>query len=167
MKKIILLLGVFCLLIVALFVYYHHGSVQKPHTTTSQAPSKDLSDMLASVAVWWPDAPWTNPAITIQTTSYGKLSGADMQATVTSPTASMQPFENTTELSQEGFVKDTTLDAGGAGSATWGYKRVQNGKTQILLFSYATTPTSSNPNEPLQFACPCKQIITVFVSKYW
>lgn len=59
---------------------------------------------------------------------------------------------------------DNNLAADGPGSSLWGYKKEVDGKTQIIIFSYKTQPTSNKPDEPLQFDCPCKVDWSVFIS---
>lgn len=127
-------------------------------------PAADLVGVLADVAVAYPSAPWSNPLVASQETFYGLLTGAEMHATTTSQTASLQPFMSPDDLARLGFTIDKNLYANGAGSGMWGYKRTVNKKSQILLFSYTTHPTSQKPNGPLQFTCPCKMDITIFAS---
>lgn len=108
---------------------------------------------------------WSNPTQATEQTMYGNLTGEEMTTQITSDQAMVSPFENSTTLKNEGFELDNNLAAGGAGSSVSGYKRMVNGKTQVLLYSYQTQPTSNNPNEPLQFNCPCKVSLKVFLSE--
>jgi len=87
-----------------------------------------------------------------------------MKATVTSPTASIPHFEMASALKTQGFIPDLNLSADGPGSSNWGYVNSNNEETQVIIFSYKTRPTNSNPNEPLEFNCPCKVNLSVFVS---
>lgn len=140
---------------------------QKKNTPSQQITNPNVTPetaLLADIAVWYPSAPWTAPKKVKEETPYGNLSGESMQATVTSPTASIPHFEIASQLKTKGFVPDPGLSADGPGSSMWGYKRDESIFHQIIIFSYKTEPTSSNPNEPLQFNCPCKVTINVFVS---
>ena len=132
-----------------------------PQPTTAITPEAAL---LADVAVWYPSAPWSNPHETKSQTPYGDLNGEEMTATVTSDNASITHFEMEDELTKMGFEPDNSLAADGPGSSQWGYKKEQNGQTQLLIFSYRTQPSSTNPNEPLQFDCPCTVDVSVFAS---
>lgn len=138
-------------------------SKNKTNSTTIPKISSETS-LLADIAVWYPSAPWSTPKETTEQTMYGSLTGKSMKATVTSPTATLPHFEQVNTLVQKGFTLDNNLSADGPGSSVWGYKKEENGETQIILFSYKTEPSSSNLNEPLQFNCPCKINTSVFVS---
>lgn len=138
---------------------------QTQQKTTTVVPSiTPETAQLANVAVWYPSAPWTTPKKSTDETFYGNLPGESMQATVTSPTASLPHFEIIDELTKSGFVPDNNLYADGPGSSMWGYKSEKDGKTQLLIFSYNTKPSKNSPNEPLQFSCPCTVDLNVFVS---
>lgn len=140
---------------------------QKTNTTLPQSSYPKVSPetaLLVDVAVWYPSAPWTEPKKTTEETTYGNLSGENMQASVTASTASLSQFENVSELKAKGFTTDINLAAGGPGSSVWGYKSEKGEKMQVIIFSYKAQPTNNNPNEPLQFNCPCKINMNVFVS---
>jgi hypothetical protein len=161
MKKFLI---AFVVIVIVLFsgLYFSSQTVHAPKTTnTTMNPQTAL---LIDVAVWYPSAPWTTPKATSEQTQYGDLSGESMSATVTSQTAMLPHFEQQQTLKAKGFMPDMMLAADGPGSSMWGYKKDDGATSQILTFSYKTQPTSSNPNEPLQFNCPCKLDISVFSS---
>lgn len=163
--KTLLILGLCVALIIVGAIFFMDQ--QKKTAQTSQTTAPNVSPetaLLADIAVWYPSAPWTKPKKYTAETMYGNLSGESMQATLTSPNASLSHFENEAELKTKGFVPDNNLAADGPGSSVWGYKSEKDGKTQVIIFSYKTEPSSSNANEPLQFNCPCTVNVSVFVS---
>lgn len=111
-----------------------------------------------------PKASWEAPIASNTTTSYGNATGYLENGTITAETASLPHFENKATLSSLGFVVDNNLSADGPGSSLWGYKKTTGNEIQLIIFSYKTDPTSSNPNEPLQFNCPCQTQVSVFVT---
>lgn len=157
-------------LIIGLGVYYILDEVLKVTPSaqvaqTQSAPLPENMNALVSVATWIPNGGWTTPAMTTESTPYGELSGYSTTGTVTQDQAYMDPFEHKQELSGMGYTADPMLDASGPGSNMWGYKRTVDGKEQILVLGYKTEPTSNNPNEPLQFNCPCQIQVSAFVSE--
>lgn len=171
MKKILTFILVLILFVSAIVGVRYLGNMQKqnntPHAPNPSIPPSAL-EILVDAAVWYPSAPWSEPTIGRSAGSYyGNIDGQSITATVTSQKASIPHFEDVNALTAKGFVPDTNLAADGPGSSTWGYKKNVNANQQIILFSYKTQPTSSNPNEPLQFDCPCKVNVTVFASNIW
>ncbi len=155
---------------IGLVVYYVFDEVLKitpsaQESQTQNAPLPENAGALVSVATWIPNGGWTTPAVTSESTPYGELSGYSTTGTVTMDQAYMDPFEHKEELSGMGYVADPMLEASGPGSNMWGYKRTVDGKEQILVLGYKTQPTSSKPNEPLQFNCPCTIRLSAFVSE--
>lgn len=134
-----------------------------PHTQQTQSDIDTLW-LLANAALWYPSLPWSPPTKATTDSPYGKLSGNSIHATVTKDTPMVDHFEDVNALAEKGFLPDTTLAADGPGSSTWGYKKEEGNSLQVIIFSYRTQPTNSNPNEPVQFTCPCKIDITTFVS---
>ena len=159
---IILCIALLILSALALKHLHPKSSLQQSSVTPTLSPETSL---LVDAAVWYPSAPWTEPKSAAQETYYGTLSGQSIQATVTQPNATLPHFETVSMLSEMGYQPDNNLAADGPGSSSWGYTKEANGQKQVMTFSYKTRPTSSNPNEPLQFSCPCQVDITVFVSK--
>lgn len=155
------------LVIAGVFFFVSKNNVVKPQPQTTNAPKviTPQTSLLIDAAVWYPSAPWTEPREGNQATFYGNLSGELITAQITSPAASIDHFEDVSALKTKGFLPDNNLSADGPGSSSWGYKKTENGKSQIFLFGYQTEASSNNPNQPLQFNCPCKVNITVFASK--
>lgn len=153
MKKLLILFGVIILGLIIFFVY--------KESTKQSAPSTSLTSFVSSQNA----ASWGNPTQTENQTTYGNLSGTEIQATVSGNITNFMGFENKAELEKQGFVVDNTLAADGPGSSTWGYKRSDDDRTQIIMFSYTTKPSNNNPNEPLEFNCPCEITLTVFLSR--
>lgn len=120
--------------------------------------------IFAELPVWVPDASWSTKQRTTEQTPYGDLKGLKSDATVTTETASFSHFEDPTFLAALGFQPDMNLSADGPGLSMWGYSREFLGKKQYAIFSYHTQPTSTKPDEPLQFNCPCQTTLSVFVS---
>lgn len=161
MSKLLILI---ILLVVGLAGGYYYFAPKSAAPTPSVTVSPQTG-LMADVAVWYPSAPWSEPAEDSEViSSYGTFAGESMHATVTSQTASLPHFEIVSELKDKGFLPDNNLSADGPGSSTWGYKKTEDGQNQIILFSYKTQPTSSAPNEPLQFNCPCQVEVNVFVT---
>lgn len=109
-------------------------------------------------------ATWEKAADTTEQTPIGIFPGKIMKGTLTTNTASLNHFENVKELSKMGFQANQNLSADGPGSSQWGYSKEENNMTSVIIYSYKTDPTSTNPNEPLQFNCPCTTSVSVFVS---
>ncbi len=160
MKKVWLTVIAVLLLLIAGLVFYKLHIQPKP-ADLSKTPETAL---LAQVALWYPSAGWSSPKIDKQTTLYGSFTGESMQATIKSDKAFMEHYENADTLKQMGFLPDTNLSADGPGSSSWGYSNITSNSKQLIIFSYRTKPTNTNPNEPAQFTCPCDKTISVFVS---
>lgn len=108
-----------------------------------------------------PAAAWDNP----EEGTTGTVPAVGMSGTLTVQEANIPHFENSTDLKKLGFQPDINLSADGPGSSQWGYKKVENGKIQLITYSYRVSPSNSNPNEPVQFNCPCNATVSVTVSK--
>ena len=154
MKKVILI-SILLLLVLGGYVVFQ--KINK-----SQSPATAI---IAQAAIWLPEATWSKPSSATETTQYGEIKGIKTTATITTQTASIPHFENATFLGQYGFKADNNLAADGPGSSVWGYKKANGSTNQFVIFSYNTVPTSTNLNEPLQFNCPCKTTVSVFVSQ--
>ncbi|HZE87130.1 MAG TPA: copper resistance protein NlpE N-terminal domain-containing protein [Methylomirabilota bacterium] len=113
---------------------------------------------------WLPNTVWENPKINEETTLYGKLKGESQSGKIVTLQPTLVHFENKSWLEKLGFSEDTNLLADGPGSSVWGYKKTTGAKNQLILFSYQTAPYNTAPDQPLQFACPCTTMVTVFVS---
>ncbi|HSD98144.1 MAG TPA: hypothetical protein VLB73_00420 [Patescibacteria group bacterium] len=155
-----------CFLVIVLLAGY---KLFLNHTVPFPSPLTNTYEynLLVDAAVWYPSAPWSHPAKDTQTTFYGTLSGLSIHAQITSDKPMLGHFEDVNSLATSKFLPDTNLEADGPGASSWGYLKDNDGKKQLLLFSYKTQPSSSNSNEPLQFSCPCKIDVTVFASSAW
>lgn len=162
--RILLWLFIVFLLLIAVsgFLFYKLYTQQQQQSATQNISQSPQTSLLANIAVWYPSAPWSEPKSATQNTYYGKMSGESMSAVVTQNQASISHFEDQNALKNKGFTPDIYLQADGPGTSVWGYKNTKT--NQLILFSYSTEPTNSNPNEPVQFNCPCKVVVTVFVS---
>lgn len=152
MKKVVII--VVCLLIIVGAASYAFFT---KHEVTMAAVLLQAKESL-------PDASWGKPQDATEPTPLGNLTGVKLSATTTTSQATLPHFENTKDLERLGYKPDMSLSADGPGSSVWGYTKTENGDESVILFSYNTQPSSSNPNEPLQFNCPCKMNISVFVS---
>lgn len=165
MKKIVLL--ILCIVVITAggIIWKSQLLFKTSHETKIQPTQESVTakDIFAQLPVWTPHT-WSNPQTVTTQTLYGNLSGVQTTSQVTSPQAHMTHFENDTFIKNLGFVMDNNLSADGPGSSVWGYKKTSGTQTEIVVFSYQTKPTSSNPNEPLQFNCPCTVTLTTFVS---
>lgn len=144
------------------FAAYLHST--RPQSNFSSFTTQSLDPIFKSVTASTPKVDWSDTSTISTQTAYGYLTGRQITGQKLSNDAQTEQFENVTDLANLGFEKDVNLQAGGPGSSSWGYKKTKNGKTQVILFSYVTEPSSSNPGEPIQFVCPCKIDLTVFVS---
>ncbi|HVT00685.1 MAG TPA: hypothetical protein VHE53_00440 [Patescibacteria group bacterium] len=145
---------------VFLYKYQNKNGIDPTKSTSSAI----LNPVFYDVKVWLPGVSWSTPKKTSEQTMYGDLKGEESTAQITTKTATVSQFENVKELNSMGYHQDINLEAGGPGSSIWGYKKTDGKMSQIVTFSYNTTPSSNNPNEPLQFNCPCKTTLKVFVS---
>jgi hypothetical protein len=143
--------------------FYIHAVRPTSNPTSLNGNLIELNPIFNSVNTTLPSANWSTPSTTTEQTIYGNLSGLEESGMITSKEPSITAFEDPNDLTSLGYKKDISLDASGPGSNVWGYKKTENGKSQIVMFSYATQGTS-NPNEPIQFNCPCKVSLKVFVS---
>lgn len=105
-----------------------------------------------------PNASWTTPETTSMQTALGNTTGQKITGMVNSDKALIPHFENVQELKSMGYEENMNLSADGPGSSTWGYTKGNN----MVIFSYKTTPSTNNPNEPLEFDCPCDVSVSVF-----
>ena len=125
--------------------------------------TKAANSIFGQIQTWVPSS-WGMPASATEQSIYGNLRGKKREATITTTQAYLPHFENKTFLTKLGFQPDMNLSADGPGSSMWGYTRNVLGKKQYVLFSYHTQPTSTKPDEPMQFDCPCQTTLSTFVS---
>lgn len=140
------------------------STTQQSPTTPPVEVSQTAQTIFTTLPSSLPKATWEAPINSNLTTSYGNATGYLENGTITTDEASVPHFEDKTTLSSLGFTADNNLSADGPGSSLWGYKKTTGNEIQLVIFSYKTDPTSSNPNEPLQFNCPCQTQVSVFVS---
>lgn len=136
------------------------------HSSSNQTNTKSLnSELLSNLSKGLPEAKWSNPENMNQSAgSYGELPGQKITAEITTDDATPVEFGDKKYLESLGFKEDPNLAAGGPGSNVWGYSREVDGVTQVVVFSSETQPTNSNPNQPVEFNCPCKTAVSIFVS---
>ncbi|HSX09561.1 MAG TPA: copper resistance protein NlpE [Candidatus Saccharimonadales bacterium] len=137
-------------------------------STKYQIQSTEMGTKIANqLPSWMPTVTWSEQITSNQQTFYGNLAGSEVTGIVTTKEASVPHFENVKFLQSLQFEPDINLSADGPGSSSWGYIKEVDGKKQIVIFSYRTQPTSTNPNQPIQFACPCQTKLAVFTSNYF
>lgn len=150
------------LVIIGSAIYIHAVRPQSNPSSmnsTQTQPNPDFKLITTSL----PSANWTTPVPSTEQTLYGNLTGQAATGQITSQQTSMNQFEDVNAITAQGYKKDINLDAAGPGSTVWGYKKTENGKTQVIILFYKTQGTT-NPNQPIQFNCPCKIDLKVFVS---
>ncbi len=136
-----------------------------PSITLSPTPANPIAEeILPNLPFWLPNTTWTTPSVTSMNTFYGSLVGEYAMTTVTSGQPRMDHFENVDLLASNGFHPDLNLAADGPGSSTWGYKKTADEQSQVVIFSYITTPTTIKSDEPVAFSCPCTVTVSAFVS---
>ena len=152
--------------LVFFFVYYNPQPLKKNTTSFTPTPtlSPDAVAVLDAIPSWLSDVNWSQPKQTTKTTPLGDMQGTIISGQTTTDSANITHFEDADALARLGFYPNNNLAADGPGSSMWGYSKEVNDTQQIILFSYTTEPTSSNPNEPLQFNCPCTTEVSVFIS---
>lgn len=133
-------------------------------TTSYSNPSTSPELIIQSVTSGLPNATWSTPATASETTGEGQLSGLESTTQISTENPMLTHFENAQKLKEMGFSVDNDLMADGPGSSMWGYSKNDNGEKQYVIISYKTQPTSSNPNAPLEFNCPCTVDVSVFAS---
>lgn len=146
-KRTILLI----LLILSLsFVLFFIGASKTKNTEIPEILSQAKASLL--------DATWGSVTNTSEQTPLGLASGQKVSGTLTSDKAMISHFENTKLLESMGYTLNQNLSADGPGSSMWGYTK----GNKVITYSYKTAPTSSSPNEPLSFDCPCQVSVSVF-----
>ncbi len=158
-------IGFFIVVILAGFAGWFVFNNQEKFVEPAPLISQENPDTIfTSADKALPSANWSKPQGASEQTMYGDLKGMEISGQISSEQASINPFENKDELTKMGYKEDLNLSASGPGSNVWGYKKTTNGKSQVVIYSYQTAPSSSNPNEPIQFDCPCNVTLKVFIS---
>ncbi len=163
MRKLLLalLIGLALIIVISVLVGFGGHFLKNSSNTATPTPIatqvQPNSPIFSKLNSWLP-GDWSTPV----TSSQMNYSGMESSVTITTQTAAVSHFEDVSYLKSLGFEPDINLSADGPGSSVWGYKNAETG--QVIVFSYRTSPTSTNPNEPLQFNCPCQSKVSVFVS---
>lgn len=135
-----------------------------PNSSISTQNELQPSDVIfEKVLVWKNNAVWSAPTDHTENTYLGEIHGKVSTATVRANEPTLSHFEDANYLKSLGYEVDSNLYADGPGSSMWGYKKGDNNNFELVIFSYNTTPTNSDPNQPVQFDCPCEMKIQVFV----
>lgn len=138
------------LAVVAFFAVSKMGSqtatTQLPQTQTTTSPAAalsptviPLSPILNELSAWVPTATWDTPKQTTYDSNYGKITGTLVTGEIKGSNMKIRRnYENKDFLTNLGYTEDMNLAADGPGASNWGYKRVVNGKTEIVQFGYST-----------------------------
>ena len=133
---------------------------QQTTTIVSPSPATEVSPVFNMLSTWLPTATWSAPTKTSDNSTYGQLTGTLAKGEVKGPNPQIsRNFENADYLKNLGYVEDINLAADGPGASNWGYKRVVNGKTEIIQFGYSTNRLLGPENNSAPFAN-----VSVFVS---
>ena len=155
---LVIIIGV---VVVGLAVYLHST---RPQSNPKSFVEQTTNPIFKNVNESLPQAGWSEETTASEQTAYGNLPGKEEIGKITVDQAYTHHFENPDVLKSLGYNEDLNLAADGPGSSTWGYIKTENGQSQIVLFSYSTIPSSNNPNKPIQFVCPCRVDLKVFIS---
>lgn len=148
-KKTLILQLVLLGIIIAVTVWFVSFKFHSISTTNTAS-----SNIFSEVKKWLPTATWSTPVVgTNSETLKGTLK--------TSPEAIQSFRSSSNHLTSEGYKEDNSIAADGPGSSVWGYTKTVDGKTTTVTFSFNVSPSSSNPNEPIQFNCPCDGTVSV------
>lgn len=125
------------------------------------------SPIFGYMSKWVPDAVWDAPIPSNEDDLYGNLTGMAMNGKIREggelPSSNeMGKFEDIATMTSLGFKGDINLSADGPGASRWGYKKVENGKTQIVIFSYSSSRIYGPEATELQKMEPTT--LSVFVS---
>lgn len=162
---LLVLIFVIATLIGGSFYYRNYRNTHTPSPTPTSEPTITQGvSILDSALKKNTGIKWSSAVKSSKNIQSITVQGEERKAVVTSQQAQYEHFEDDTYLTSQGFTADNSLSADGPGSSTWGYKKTQSNATQIILFSYKTTPTTNNPNEPLSFECPCTVELSAFLS---
>lgn len=134
-----------------------------PTPPPAQINPQSENPTFQKVTEWKPNAVWSMPTDSVQNTYLGEVNGKTSTANIRSDQATLSPFEDVAYLNSLGYELNQNLSADGPGSSVWGYKKGIDTDFELIIFSYVTTPTNSNPNQPLEFNCPCEMKVEVFI----
>lgn len=165
MKYLLIVLILFALGLAGSYAFKQMKQPEVKQQITTVQVSPEADRIFSQMATWLPNATFGLPKETTEATGEGEFSGESLSGFTMSETASMDHFEDEAYMESLGYTLDNNLSADGPGSSVWGYSKDVNGKKQIVLFSYETKPSDSDPNTPLQFNCPCNTNVKAFVSE--
>ena len=160
------IIGAFVFILTGTFMWRH--TIGTPPSLTPFTPPQTIvaNDIFAQVP-FWNSAKWSFIKTISISSYYGRLTGKQIEATMTTQQVTIPHFEDSAFLQNLGFDQDRNISADGPGSSVWGYKKTTGSSSQVVLFSYTTTPVTVVPNEPIQFNCPCTTNLSVFVSDFF
>lgn len=121
--------------------------------------------ILPELITWMPPT-----AGTITYTDFAKnLPTRTLSGTTQSGTALLESLTKANEvhtdfLKNNDWTEDPNQAADGPTGSVWGYRKIENGKTQILQISYTNNSITPVPNQPIQATCPCNLTYTIFLS---
>lgn len=162
MSKIIIALVIAVLGAGGFFVYRNmnrtYQTVVTPAPTASTSPSQataqpsvSLSPIFSYLSKWVPSATWEAPQQATNETPYGKVTGMEAVGKITSKGSFKgRNFEDEKVMNSLGFgSEDINFAADGPGASNWGYSKTENGKTEVVVFSYSSNrllgPESTTP----------------------
>jgi len=141
---------------------------QRKSPTITPAPNttQNINDStLAKLTQSFPGITWGEPeSINQSTGAYGEFPGRKVTGTITVSQPSVPQSGDKDYLMSLGYEPDPGMAADGPGSSVWGYSKNEKGVTSVVIFSFEAKPTNSNPNEPVQFNCPCDATVSIFIS---
>lgn len=114
-------------------------------------PSVTLSPIFSYLSKWVPSATWDDPKETTRETPYGKVTGMEAVGKITGKGSFKgRNFEDEKVMNSLGFgSEDINFAADGPGASNWGYSKTENGKTEVVVFSYSSNrllgPESMTP----------------------
>jgi len=144
-EKLLLLILIGAGLVVGGFYFLKSSGTKSvaPIPSTTKPAAVAPSPIFGYMSKWVPDAIWEAQKPSNEDDLYGNLTGMAMNGKIkeggTLPTNNeMGKFENIATMTGMGFEADINLSADGPGASRWGYKKTENGKSQIVIFSYTS-----------------------------
>lgn len=138
MKKYVLP-GIIAALLVGLFLYIKIGKDFTNGGTPIVSTTVSTSPLFGYLSTWLPNAIWDSPKQITRQTFYGTIPGMISEGKIVEKNATIsRNYENIETMKKLGFVADVYLDADGPGASNWGYTKIENGKTTVVIFSYSS-----------------------------
>jgi hypothetical protein len=164
MKKALIAIVIVLLVAGGVYAWNTKTTSQSVPAKTAGTPTSPTTEKIYNqLPELMPEAQWSEPVQANKETFYGNASGVTRTATIKTQKAYIPHFGQSTFFKDLGYEADKNLDADGPGSSQWGYTKTVDGKKQYVIFGYNVKPTNNNPNEPVQFNCPCQTTMTLFV----